>query len=347
MTTVTENFDLPAGVDPSRAVVDVQLFSAAGVPLREAFDTAAQKTIVGRRTVVLDGASSGSSAVGSWSLDLAANSTLTPTGTVWGRTVHGPQLDTITSYATVPSTGGPYRWDQILDDPPAALESSALTTHKAAQSTHGWTVSGSTNQWTGNLKATGDLTVSGRLLTGRPVIFGGSGIVFGGIEGEGRVIGAGALMSPTATMTFADGVPRLVLPNGVRTDVYAVFALEEWWLASTIGLFIEWVAESDAGSNGNVKWQFALKEVDIGTEGPATAGTPVNVPSKVEGAPALGRATTTQIASIVNGNPWTPVPGPFASFYCVRMTRLATAADTEDTLEGPVGLVELSYVRGF
>jgi hypothetical protein len=76
-------------------------------------------------------------------------------------------------YATVPASGGPYRWDQILSDPPGTLASAALTTHEADdtahgdplaavtavagdltthegdQSVHGWTVTGGNIEWDG------------------------------------------------------------------------------------------------------------------------------------------------------------------------------------------------------
>jgi len=138
MTTVTENLDLPAGADPIPApVVALRLVGADGVHLREARDTDAGTTIVGEHLVLLDGVSSGSPTVGTWSLPLPANDLITPAGTVWARTVTGPRIATTVSYAEVPETGGPYEWKLIETDPPAAIDPSGLAAHAADDELHG------------------------------------------------------------------------------------------------------------------------------------------------------------------------------------------------------------------
>lgn len=137
MPTVTEQAQLPADVDPQRCVVEVQLYQDDRTPLREAREASSGETVVGRRVVVLDGASAQSPAVGAWSLALPGTANLVPAGTVWGRTLSGPRVDPTLSYATVPTTGGPYQWQQILTDPPAAIDPSGLAAHAADADLHG------------------------------------------------------------------------------------------------------------------------------------------------------------------------------------------------------------------
>lgn len=126
MTVVTEDFDLPAGVDPTRAVAVIQLFQGTDLPLKEARNTSNGHTVIGKREVTLDGVDVGSSAVGAWSLDLPANSLLSPGGTVWGRTLVGPRIESTTSYATVPTSGTP-TWKSIETDPPDDLPTVVLS----------------------------------------------------------------------------------------------------------------------------------------------------------------------------------------------------------------------------
>lgn len=126
---VTENIDLPAGVEPTRTIIEIQLVGAGGAPLTEAYDQAAQRTIAGSHQTTLD-------TLGAWSLNLTPNSNLIPAGTAWRRTADGPAIKT-SSLAAVPATGGPYRWDQILTNPPGALTDSALEAHAANLTLHG------------------------------------------------------------------------------------------------------------------------------------------------------------------------------------------------------------------
>lgn len=119
MTTVTEDLDLPSGVNPENVVITVYLAGENGAALSEAYNASTGKTIVGKHRF-------NPAADGTWSLDLDPNADLTPTGTVWARTVSVAQPGG-SPFATVPATGGPYRWDQILASPPGALTPAALT----------------------------------------------------------------------------------------------------------------------------------------------------------------------------------------------------------------------------
>lgn len=137
MPTVSEQASLPADVDPTRCLVELQLYQADRTPLREARDSTSDETIVGRRLVVLDGTTDESPAVGAWALDLPGNDDLVPAGTVWGRTLRGPRVDATLSYATVADSGGPFQWQQILTDPPDAITPPALAAHAADRALHG------------------------------------------------------------------------------------------------------------------------------------------------------------------------------------------------------------------
>lgn len=335
MPTVTEAIDLPGVTDPELCTVEVQLYQADKTPLKEARDSSTGETVAGRRVVVLDGATAQSPAAGAWSLSLAGNANLVPSGSVWGRRLRGPQVDSTLSYATVPTTGGPYQWQQILTDPPAALAPAALETGLALK------VAKAGDTMTGDLVLSGgsDLTVSGVLKTGTF----GSPATFGGIEREGVVWPAGMMTSPTAVMNFGDGFPRLNMPDGVTTDVYMIFEVQEWWLDSTIGVYFEWV--NDHTSTGDVRWSCDIKECDIATQTLAAAGTIASRTFTHAGpTPAANTATTDIVGSVANGNPVTFAPGTFASFYVLRISRLG--GDVADTLAGPVGLLAASMTRG-
>jgi hypothetical protein len=87
-------------------------------------------TVAGRTTV------SG----GSWSIpDVVGNNDITiPTGTVYRvvRYIQGVD-DPLIDFITMPTTGGPYRLDQILTQPPGALTPSGLAAHAADTGLHG------------------------------------------------------------------------------------------------------------------------------------------------------------------------------------------------------------------
>lgn len=130
MPTVTENVDLPGDVDPARCTVELQLYQADRTPLKEARNQVTGETVAGRRVVTLD-------AAGVWTEALTGNVDLLPAGSVWGRRLRAPRVDSTLSYATVAASGGPYQWKVIETDPPAALTSAALAAHAASSSLHG------------------------------------------------------------------------------------------------------------------------------------------------------------------------------------------------------------------
>lgn len=189
----------------------------------------------------------------------------------------------------------------------------------------------------GPLTVEGDTTIRGVIKTGTF----GSPATFGGIEREGRVFPAGEMTSPTAVMNFGDGFPRVNLPDGVTTHVYIGFEVEEWWLDSTIGVYFEWV--NDHSTTGNVRFDCDIKECDIATEA-LTAAAIIRARTFTETAPAANLATTSIVARAADSIPCSFHPGPFASFYVLRISRLG--ADAADTLAGPVGLLFASMTRG-
>lgn len=184
----------------------------------------------------------------------------------------------------------------------------------------------------------GDVTISGEIKTGTF----GSPATFGGIEREGRVFPAGELMSPTGQINFADGVPRINMPSGITTDLYAVIEVEEWWLDSTIGVYFEWVNDHSAG--GDVRWECEFREYDIGQSTMAGGGSLRSSRTFTQAAAGADQCTTSVMASVAQGNPITFDPGPLASFYVLRISRLG--GDVLDTLEGPVGFVATNMTRG-
>jgi len=172
----------------------------------------------------------------------------------------------------------------------------------------------------------------------------GAPATFGGIEREARYWGAGEMLSPTAVINFAEGVPRVNMPAGVRTDVYAIVEIEEWWLDHTIGCYMEW--SNDHTANGDVRWECSITQHNIATEA-LNAGT-VLASRTFTGAVPFGRATTSIIARDDGTHPVCdladPGPGPFASFYVFKYSRLG--GDALDTLEGPVGFIAGNMTRG-
>jgi len=324
MPTVSENVDLPGSVDPTRCVVELQLYQADNTPLLEARRTSDGATIAGRRVVALD-------ATGSWSQVLDGNAGLTPSGTVWGRRLSAPSVGPTLSYATVPTSGGPFSWKAIETDPPGALTSSALEVGLATK------VDRDGDTMTGPLVVNADVTITGEILTGALP----NPATFGGIEREGRVWTSGMMTSPTAVMNFGDGFPRVNMPADVTTDVYTIFEVEEWWLDSTIGVYFEWC--NDHSATGDVRFDCQIKECDIATETLAAAGV-IATRTFTATTLAANTPTTSIVGSVANGNPITFDPGLFASFYVLRISRLG--ADAADTLPGPVGLIAASMTRG-
>jgi len=167
------------------------------------------------------------------------------------------------------------------------------------------------------------------------------GATFGGIEREFRFFPSGAMMSPTAALTYADNVPRLVMPAGADTIAHMVFEVEEWWYASTIGVYFEWCNDHSAASSPGVLFSCQIREYDIGTQGPADGGLIGSRLTFVPDVPA-GKSTTTVVASVQLGNPVVFTPGPFSNFYTLFIQRLGTV----DTHPGPIGLICASMTRG-
>lgn len=183
----------------------------------------------------------------------------------------------------------------------------------------------------------GDWSIGGEIPTGTF----GTPATFKGIEREGRVFPSSMFASPTAVMNFGDGFPRLNMPDGVTTHAYTIFEVEEWWLDSTIGVYFEWSNDHSAG--GNVRWDMEIKECDIATQTLAAAGV-IATKTATFAAPNPNIATTGILGRVLDGNPISFNPGPFASFYVLRISRLG--ADGADTLAGPVGLIAASMTRG-
>lgn len=106
MTSVTETFSVPL----INARVVLTLAGTNGDPV-EGFVSG--QTVAGLITPPI--------AANGWQADLTPNSTITPSGTVWRRTVYADNLTPIVDYATVPAAGGPYTFDSILAAPPAVI----------------------------------------------------------------------------------------------------------------------------------------------------------------------------------------------------------------------------------
>lgn len=129
MTTVNENIDLPGLAVPGDAVIiRIDVVDDNLRPI-SSFLTSTGITVISPYEFRL-------AANSQWSLDLPANSLLTPAGTKYRRIVQWGN-NAYFDFIDVPAAGGPYRVDQILSDPPAALASSALTAHAADTTQHG------------------------------------------------------------------------------------------------------------------------------------------------------------------------------------------------------------------
>lgn len=187
-----------------------------------------------------------------------------------------------------------------------------------------------------SISSTGDVTINGEILTGSfPTA------TFGGIEREARYFSAGSAISSGGVVVITNDVPRIHLPNAQTTDVYWIIEIEEWWLVSTIAFRFEW--SNDHSTTGNVRWDCAIKEIDIATQTMAAAGN-LSTRTFTEASQEAGEIMTSTICSITNGNPATPSPGAFANVYALRISRLG--ADAADSLAGPVGLICANMTRG-
>lgn len=130
MPVVTENIDLPGDFDARGAVVDLQLVTTGGEPLDEAYDQDAGVTIAGFYRFA-------ASTTGTWSTTLVGNDDIVPSGTAWRRSVRALTIPSTAVFLDVPTTGGPYRVDEILTTAPASVTDSALSAHASSTSLHG------------------------------------------------------------------------------------------------------------------------------------------------------------------------------------------------------------------
>lgn len=120
MTTITEDLDLPDGTDPQLVKVSLELWGA-GAPVT-GYEQGSGKTIAG--AAYASGAP--------WSItNVVGNSAIdAPAGTVYRLTRTWPGLlEPLVDFLDVPAGSGTFRVDEILTDPPAAVESSALGIH--------------------------------------------------------------------------------------------------------------------------------------------------------------------------------------------------------------------------
>jgi hypothetical protein len=108
VTVITEDLDIPGGTGLT-CQVEVVLVSSARVPVTGY--TSGGQTIAGRNVVV-------PSTSGSWQLDLAPNTSITPSGTLYRRIVHTPRGVVADATFDVPATGGPYLLRDRLNPPP-------------------------------------------------------------------------------------------------------------------------------------------------------------------------------------------------------------------------------------
>lgn len=120
MPTLTEDIDLPGGVEPSTVSVTVQLWGD-GEPVT-GFELTSDTTIAGPYR-----------AKGNpWTVDLVGNADIdAPAGTVYRVERTWPGLtEPLVDYVDMPTSAGTYVLGDHLTDPPAAVESSALSVHK-------------------------------------------------------------------------------------------------------------------------------------------------------------------------------------------------------------------------
>lgn len=108
---VNELLDLPGSGSPTARVV-VTLVGAGGIPV-EGFTSTA--TIVGQLEPTVT--------AGAWTATLVGNDDITPSGTVYKRTVNGTGIR-VADYFEVPAAGGPYDLADLLTDPPASIATS-------------------------------------------------------------------------------------------------------------------------------------------------------------------------------------------------------------------------------
>lgn len=113
-TTVTEDLDLPDGDPPPPIEVTYELVGPGGRHLGEGYTTPEGHTIILKTQVTPNGS-------GQTTIDLWGNDAILPGGTRWARRITRNNEPPTVAYLEVPTTGGPYRVDQVLDDAPGEL----------------------------------------------------------------------------------------------------------------------------------------------------------------------------------------------------------------------------------
>lgn len=130
MPTLTEAIRNPGDVTPPATAVTLELWGTTA-------------TIHGYKpssAISVAGATSTVDSDGAWSIaNVVGNADITiPTGTVYRVVRHiAGRPDPLTDYISMPTTGGPYRVDELLTDPPGALTPSGLAAHAADTALHG------------------------------------------------------------------------------------------------------------------------------------------------------------------------------------------------------------------
>lgn len=136
MPVVTNTIKYPAG-SVAAGSVEVELVGENGRPLTTgAFVTSGDYSIEGKSYPTIT--------AGVWSATLVANTLINPSGTRWRitETVNGR---VVTYYIAVPDAVGPHFVEDILDEPPGSVASSALQAHVDDEDAHGGVVASSRN----------------------------------------------------------------------------------------------------------------------------------------------------------------------------------------------------------
>lgn len=128
MPTVTNTIKRPDGTAYSAGRVVIDLVGTNGTPIA-GFVTASDYEIVSSHVVE-------TLVAGVWSATLVANDLITPAGTRYRITEQVDGRNNV-FYVEVPNGAGPYRVEDILDDAPGTIASSALTAHEDDASPHG------------------------------------------------------------------------------------------------------------------------------------------------------------------------------------------------------------------
>jgi len=142
MTVLRGNLDLPDGTAPNPASVRVRLSGAQGRPVL-GYRISNGHEVGGE--VVLTYANGGIAADGTWQVDLAPTSDISPEGSLFR--VHRvlPDGAQYVTFHTVPATGGPYEAYTQEDDPLGTVAPSALSAHAAKRGIGGHVPEGGTN----------------------------------------------------------------------------------------------------------------------------------------------------------------------------------------------------------